>query len=87
MRKFKEQKYSKIYNKIINFIVINWGTWDVNGLHQVSNHSAGCGSRGYLVFNNELPTVNFGVSFISMENAQINYQMEVGKLSFDEVRK
>jgi putative alpha-1,2-mannosidase len=92
---FFKGSLSKIFGGVTTYFVItftNWtdfGTWTDGALAHGQTTTDGCSSGAYIILpaNQEQITVYVSISFISIEQARTNLQMQTKLQSFDSIRE
>ena len=81
------------FGGVTNYFIMkfsNWtkfGIWNNGKIVQGQNQTDGCSSGGYIVVPDDQITIYVGVSYVSLEQARTNLQMQTNMFqSFDSVR-
>ncbi|CAF0869864.1 unnamed protein product [Didymodactylos carnosus] len=65
--------------------ITDYGIWNDSKLYPKQLNASQCNSGAYLTFLNEQVNILVGISFVSIEQARVNLQMETGYQSFDKI--
>jgi len=90
-----EGPFSKLSGGITTYFVItftnltNFGVWTNGQLAPGQTKIDGCSSGAYVILpdDQQQVTIHVGISFISIEQAHINLQMQTEQQSFDSIRE